>query len=406
MPSFNQARFIEAAVRSVLDQDYQPLELVIADGGSTDGTLQCLERLLGEFGSRLRWVSRKDSGPANAINKALRLARGEIIGWLNSDDLYAPGAIPTAARYFESNPEAVMVYGQGEHIDAQGKSLGRYPTLPPSASIHAFQEGCFICQPTVFLRRKVFNAVGYLDESLATAFDFELWLRIFRRFSDRIGFIDRVQAFSRLHEDCITQRSRRMVAVEGLRILAKHVGNPRPNWLLTYVEELCATYPFGCDVADIRAEVGELFEQVKDCFDDDALGRITGELAKDKRLQIALPGVYADIYPDGWAPPVLALRIRRLTEAASSIRLKCRHSAPVFWPILLKIKTNWGKESLTTIKKPGPFELEIDLSGSSVGDNLTVLVECKNTFVPKVVEPGSSDGRELAFIVEELHPGR
>src|SRR5438046_412946 len=84
------ARF---AIRNVLEQDYQPLELVVVDGGSTDETLLRLEALLAVFGSRLRWVSEKDSGPANAINKALKMARGKIIGWLNSDDLYAPGAV-------------------------------------------------------------------------------------------------------------------------------------------------------------------------------------------------------------------------------------------------------------------------------------------------------------------------
>lgn len=406
MPSFNQAMFIDAAVRSVLEQTYHHLELVVADGGSTDGTLQCLEVLLGEFGPRLRWVSERDSGPANAINKALSLARGEIIGWLNSDDLYAPDAISNAIRYFEDNPEIVMLYGEGEHIDGQGKSLGRYPTRPPSASIHAFQDGCFICQPTVFLRRPVLEAVGYLDENLATAFDFELWLRIFSRFPDRIAYINYVQAYSRLHNDCITQRLRRLVAIEGMRVLAKHVGNPKPHWLLTYVEELCAAHPFGGDINDIRTEIQEMIEEVKDCFDGDALSRLTEELNKDVRLQIASPGVFANVYADGWAPPVLAVRIKRLAENISSIKLVCDHRAPVLYPLFLKVRTSWGRESVMIIKKRGHFELVVDIPISSTGDNLVISIECKNTFIPKAVDPKSCDGRELSFFVERLHLNR
>ncbi|MBK8384819.1 MAG: glycosyltransferase [Candidatus Accumulibacter sp.] len=131
MPSFNQGRFIEAAVRSVLEQAYPGLELLIVDGGSSDGTLPCLERLLAVFGDKLRWLSEKDSGPANAINKALRLARGEFVGWLNSDDLYAPGAVATAAAYLTANPEMVMVYGEAEHVDETGTRLAAYQSRRP-----------------------------------------------------------------------------------------------------------------------------------------------------------------------------------------------------------------------------------------------------------------------------------
>lgn len=403
MPSFNQARFIESAVRSVLSQDYQPLELVVVDGGSTDGTLQRLETLLIEYGSRLRWVSEKDSGPANAINKALRLARGGIIGWLNSDDLFTPGALFRAVRHLEMNPSIAMVYGEGEHIDDCGNSLGRYPTRPPSGSIQDFHDGCFICQPTVFLRRKVFEQVGYFDESLATAFDFDMWLRIFLRFPGQIAYIDAVQAFSRLHGDCITQRMRRMVALEGIRVLARHVGKPSPNWLLTYVDELCAIYPFGGDIADIRTEVRELVDQVKDCLDADGSSRLMGLLSADKRIGLSLPGVFAGIHPDGWAPQVLRLRIRKPAVHSSSIRLQCQYHPPVFRPLSLRVKTSWGVENRARVEEPGGFELVVDFSSPAIGDNLVVMIESEPAFVPKLVDPESSDGRRLSFIVEGIH---
>lgn len=405
MPSFNQAAFIEEAVRSVLGQDYQPLELVVADGGSTDGTQLRLGALLGEFGGRLRWISERDSGPANAINKALKLARGGVIGWLNSDDLYAAGAVSAAARHLAANPDTLMVYGEGEHIDAHGRTLGRYPTRPPAASIQAFHDGCYICQPTVFLRREVFDLVGWLDESLATAFDFDLWLRIFKRFPDRIAHLDRIQAYSRLHGECITQKQRRQVALEGVRLLARHVGKPRPHWLLTYWNEACASYPFGGEPDDLRQHLAEAVEQVKDCFDGESLLRLSAELARDARLRLALPGVFADVYPDGWTSPTLTLRLRNLPAGRASLRLDCLHAWPVFFPLSLSIKTSWGGEERVTIDKPGPFALAVPLPEGLAEGQATILIAAQDTFVPRLMDPDSADNRRLAFKVEALRLG-
>jgi glycosyltransferase involved in cell wall biosynthesis len=402
MPSFNQAEFIDAAIRSVLEQDYQSLELVIVDGGSTDATLQRLEALLAVFGSRLRWVSEKDSGPANAINKAFQLARGDIIGWLNSDDLYAPAAVSRAVGQLEASPNALMMYGEAEHIDAQGGLLGRYPTRPPSASIQAFHDGCFICQPTVFFRRQVFDAVGYLDEALATAFDFDLWLRVFGSFPDRIAYLAQVQAFSRLHDNCITQKLRRLVAVEGIRVLAKHVGPPRPHWLQTYVEELCAIFPFGDDVVDMRAHIHDFVAQVKNCFDGSVLEAVVTKLFSDARVRLALPGVFVNVHADGWAPAVMVLRIRKLTAENSSLRIYCSHVSPVPGPLTLRIQTSWGCEDRVVVEQRSGFDFLIDVPGNSIGVNLIVLIKSEITFIPREVDIESSDGRELSFRVGKL----
>jgi glycosyltransferase involved in cell wall biosynthesis len=147
MPSLNQFDFIEVAARSVLEQRDVSVELVISDGGSTDGTLRLLENLSIEFGPRIRWVSAADRGPASAINRALQNSRADIIGWLNADDIYAPDAVSVAVRRFAADEELVMVYGEAEFVDTAGDILRRYPTRPPSAGIEAFQSGCFICQP-------------------------------------------------------------------------------------------------------------------------------------------------------------------------------------------------------------------------------------------------------------------
>ena len=395
MPSFNQNRFIEAAVRSILEQDYPSLELVIADGGSTDGTLQSLHGLLDIFGERLRWVSEKDSGPANAINKALGLAQGDIIGWLNSDDLYAPQAISRAFLYFSTNPDAVMVYGEGEHIDETGKYLERYPTLPPSSSAYAFQEGCFICQPTVFLRREVFETVGLLDESLATAFDFELWLRIFRKFPGRIGFLNQVLAYSRIHADTITSLQRRLVATENIKILGKYFGHAKPHWLLTYVEELYKIYPFGFDSADLQTQVRTVLNEAEEFLEERNVAQLKDILARDARFNLALPGLYASVYSDGWAPPSLEVRIRG--NGQKSVLLHCDNCRPDLRPIRLEVSGSWGTGFSIVVEKPGYFEIAVPIPDHYVDTHYTITINSVDGFVPKHFDANSSDARQLVF---------
>jgi len=121
------------------------------DGGSTDETLGILKQYAGRF----YWVSEKDKGQANAINKGWSRARGEILAWLNSDDVYLPGAISKAVTFLQDHPEVGAVYGEGYHIDEEDKVIERYPTEPFDRG--GLKETCFICQPTVFIRRKSWN---------------------------------------------------------------------------------------------------------------------------------------------------------------------------------------------------------------------------------------------------------
>ena len=256
MPSMNQPGFIDAAITSVLSQDYPHIELIVADGGSRQDTLDILARRQRQD-ARLRYFSRPDRGPAHALNDAMAAVRGTVIGWLNSDDMYAPGAVKRAMAVLSEQPRLLMVYGHGQHIDGDDKPIGDYPTLPPSTPVSRFEQGCFICQPTMFLRRSARILLGTLDEGLKAAFDFEYWLRAFCAFPERIGFVDEVQAYSRLHDDCITMRMRRTVALEGMKVLARHLGAAPKEWLLTYTDELLAQDPEENGVADIAAHLRE-----------------------------------------------------------------------------------------------------------------------------------------------------
>jgi glycosyltransferase involved in cell wall biosynthesis len=244
MPSFNQARFIRDSIASVLSQSYPLIELIVADGGSGDETLEILRACQARDG-RLRWFAGPDTGPAQALNKAMRQVRGTVIGWLNSDDLYTPGAIGRAVSSLSLQREFVAVYGHGQHIDESGRELAMYPTRPPSVAIDTFLNGCFICQPTMFFTRAAHLLLGPFDESLKTAFDFEYWLRLFTAMPGRVGFVEELQAQSRLHKDCITRRMRREVALEGLKVLRHHLGRAPAHWALTHIDEILAGHPKG-----------------------------------------------------------------------------------------------------------------------------------------------------------------
>jgi len=170
-PSLNQGEFIEETIRSVISQSYPALDYVIVDGGSTDATLDILTRYEG----RLRWISEKDEGQSDAVNKGFRMARGEILGWLNADDLYCPGAIGEAAQRFVEDSDVMMVYGAGDDIDDEGRVLEQYPTEPFDFERLAYR--CIICQPAVFMRKTLVEHVGYLNADLQCSMDLDLWIR-------------------------------------------------------------------------------------------------------------------------------------------------------------------------------------------------------------------------------------
>jgi len=178
-PSFNHGPYIEATIRSVLEQDYPRLQYMVVDGGSTDQTLQILKKYESSQAAdeRFRWISGPDHGQADAINKGFSLNPGEILGWLNSDDTYAPGAISAVARFFAEHPEADLVYGDADFIDASGSLIARCAHVEPFDRRRLLHYSDFLAQPAVFFRRKLFEAVGGLDTSLNWTMDYDLWLK-------------------------------------------------------------------------------------------------------------------------------------------------------------------------------------------------------------------------------------
>jgi glycosyltransferase involved in cell wall biosynthesis len=210
----------------VLTQSYPAIEYIVMDGGSTDETVSILR----EYTGRLAWVSERDRGQAHAINKGWRRARGTIVAYLNSDDVYLPGAVERAVAAFQEDPEAGVVYGEGYHVDEHGAVLERYPTEPFNMS--RLEETCFICQPTTFLRRELVEQVGYLDESLQYCLDYDLWIRAGRL--RRFVFISHYLAHSRLHADTKTLGQRVPAHAETMKMVRRHFGYVPPKWVYAY----------------------------------------------------------------------------------------------------------------------------------------------------------------------------
>jgi len=193
-PSYNQVKYLEDTIQSVIQQDYPNLEYIIVDGGSTDGSPEVIERYQDKFAW---WVSESDQGQADAINKGFRKATGEIVAWLNSDDLYLPGTISSAVELFQKNPAAGVIYGDAVSADADGRLLNELRFS--SWGTRDFLQFNIICQPAVFMKRSIVEKVGYLDPNYHFFLDHQLWIRLSRE--TEFVHHPEIWAVSRYHQD-------------------------------------------------------------------------------------------------------------------------------------------------------------------------------------------------------------
>lgn len=173
-PSYNQSGYLEQTIQSVLDQDYPHIEYIIIDGGSTDGSVEIIDRYVNQLAY---WVSEPDAGQTDAINKGFDRARGDIFAWLNSDDLYRPKAVANAVAYLRDHQEVGMVYGDADYIDGSGKVIGRFPAA--QTDYKRLRRGyVHVPQQAAFFRAHLWHMVGPLDPTFYFAMDYDLWIRI------------------------------------------------------------------------------------------------------------------------------------------------------------------------------------------------------------------------------------
>lgn len=238
-PSFNQVQYIEETMKSVLSQDYPYLEYLVIDGGSTDGTLDILRR----YEAYLHWVSELDKGQADAINKGFKQATGEIVSWLNSDDLYLPGVLHQVANYFSQHPEVDVVYGDYHLIDQAGRLLLTRREISFDYNILLYGLN-YISQPATFFRRDIFDRVGYLDDTLHYGLDWEYWLRIASH-GGRFAHLPHSLAATRWHNTAKTLLAPPAMPAEHQAIRAKYWGKHQfksPRWQRWYAAWLNKLY--------------------------------------------------------------------------------------------------------------------------------------------------------------------
>ena len=398
-PTFQSLDFLTKTLHSCVSQNAKTVTNIICDNLSTDNLSQTL--FTQSFPNAIVLSSEEDSGPAQAINRGFRLAEGEILGWINSDDCYAAGAIDRALDLFDLNPNIMMIYGAAEHVNLFGEPLNAYPSLVPTTPIESFKNGSFICQPTVFFRRELLNDVGYLDETLKTAFDFDWFIRIFKYYSaDRIGYIDQIQAYSRLHGQCLTKKFRQIVASEGIQIVAKHFEHAPVHWLQTYYEELCCNLPF--IESEESTSVLKFFSLFEKDIHASEYAALINHFSADIRSHWIGGPAFINTQADGWVKKEALLKIQYEPSGPNKFTLLCVGEWPIDATLNLQI-VSWdgGVESIS-VSSQEEFVLEFELPKLVSKTYFTWLIKCDQTFIPAVVDSKSSDTRELSFRVLNL----
>jgi glycosyltransferase involved in cell wall biosynthesis len=226
-PCLNAERFLAQTIESVLAQDYPRIEYLVMDGGSTDSTLEILRKYEGA----LRWESAPDRGTADAVNHGFALGGGEILGFLNADDLYYPGAVSAAVRHLRRHPEHAGVYGDAFWIDENGRQIAPYPVRDFDRAL--LEQECFLCQPATFFRRGPFENSGGLDPRFHLTFDYEFWLRLTRTCT--LLRIDATLASSRMHPANKTLSQRDGVYRETFKMLKRNCGYVPFRWIYGYL---------------------------------------------------------------------------------------------------------------------------------------------------------------------------
>jgi glycosyltransferase involved in cell wall biosynthesis len=211
-PSFNQARFLEATIESVLSQDYPRIEYIVLDGGSTDGSVDILHKHADRLAT---YVSEPDRGQTDAINRGFGMAHGEILAWLNSDDVYYPGAVSEAVAYLQAHPEIGMVHGEAHYLDEAGRAVARFPSA--RTGHHDLRRGApRIAQQAAFFRTVLWEMVGPLDPTFLYAMDYDLWIRISA--VTTLAYVPALWAGFRLHGESKSMTVARQCWPEMMRV--------------------------------------------------------------------------------------------------------------------------------------------------------------------------------------------
>jgi hypothetical protein len=345
MPSLNQARFLREALESVLTQDYPDIEVLVMDGGSTDGSVDILQ----SYGERIKFVSARDRGQSDAINRGFARATGQLVSWLNSDDRYLPGAVRKACEALVGAQEGVMVYGEGEIIDEKGSLLGPFIHTQPFDLWVLTRLSDFIMQPTVFMRADAVRAVGGLDETLHFVMDWDLWIRLACR--GAVVHLQETIAQTREYAQTKTATGGWSRLREILTIMKRHGASNWPPGARAY----------GLDT--LRHFSPAIFGPSSLAAAASLRGRMLPRLCRPlhtwlveliARQTMPYPGAWAD----GWLGP-RAFRAIPWTGQAGALRMQLDAPSQIV-PFTLEVAAA-GRQVNVDRSKPGPFELFLPL---------------------------------------------
>jgi glycosyltransferase involved in cell wall biosynthesis len=227
VPSFNQARFLDSALRSIFQQQL-PVEVFVADAGSQDGSLEIIRRWEPRL---LGWRSHSDRGQAAAINEGVGRGSAPYVAWLNSDDMYVAGGLNVLLTHLERNPTHPAAYGRACNIDASSRRGAAVWTERFNADRLAVRN--IISQPATLIRRRAWDALAGVDESMTMAFDYDLWWRLFEMFGP-LAFVDAEVGLNRNHDETKTRTRRRLHYEEAIAVVRRHCGHVPLKWWLMW----------------------------------------------------------------------------------------------------------------------------------------------------------------------------
>ena len=228
IPSFNKVRFIEETLQSIFKQEYSDLEVIIQDGGSTDGTVNVIKRFAKKY-SGIKWESEKDNGQLEAINKGLKKAIGEVVTYINADDVYKKGALLTVGKYFSKNPDTLWLAGRGDVIDEGGREISRLVTGYKNLLLAINRYPLllvvnYLMQPSVFLARGAYEKYGPFTGSQVGVMEYELWLKLGRVKMPAV--LDSYLSSFRLAGGTISSTEFKKVLLLDEKIAEKYTKNP------------------------------------------------------------------------------------------------------------------------------------------------------------------------------------
>jgi len=362
-PSYNQGKYIRQTIESVLSQDYVNIEYIIVDGCSTDNTLDIIR----EYKGKLTYISEKDNGQSDAINKGFKMAKGDIVAWLNSDDVYEPGCVSRAVEEFEKDKKLGLVYGDGYIIDETGNKLKVFEYTQEFDYWKLVNFWDYIMQPATFFRRETLQKVGYLDVSLHYCMDWDLWIKLAA--ISEVKYIPELLACSREYGETKTSTGGDKRLEEIVALLQKYSGKVSPLGVESYrastfyTKHANAIYP-------IRKFAGLYLT------------------FKHKQLEKQMPVKYLD----GWIGKRYAMMIPgHISKVFLTVECILPNAIPQTIDMYID-QTYVGRKDITQL---GCHELVFELKDQKHLHE--IVVECK-----KVVKAGNGDDRMLSVKIEKV----